>query len=93
MLNVINTKSLVAILAALGIIGTLLIRERRASEKAASEAAKTASILQQQELDRKTKDEAAQRENDELRRTIEREHKRHANDNKNPSKTWQTYVP
>ena len=89
MLNAINTKLLLAVLAALTAIGAFLVHEHQVSERTAAEAKKAALILEQQ----KAQTEAAQKENDDLKKTIEREHRKHANDNKNQSKTWRTYVP
>ncbi len=55
MLKAINTKLLIAVLAALTAIGALLVHNNRVNEKAAADAAKAAAILQQQQ---KAADEA-----------------------------------
>ena len=49
MLNAINTKILVAILAAVTAIGALLVHNHNVNEKAAADAAKAAAILQEQQ--------------------------------------------
>ena len=93
MLNAINTKLLIAILGVLSAIGTLLVMEHRASEKAAAEAAKAAAILQEKELEQKAQETAQKREYEEFLHTIRREKQKHVNDNQDPSKTWKSYVP
>ena len=93
MFSAINTKLLIAILAAITAIGALVVKQQHNSARAAEQAAKAAAILQRQELERKAQEDAQKREYQEMLNTIEREHKKHANDNKHASKTWTTYVP
>lgn len=93
MLQAINTKLLIAILAALGTITALLVHERNASEKAANEAAKTRAILQEQQIERKAEADAHQREEEAVIRKAEAEKKKNNSNYRAKSKTWQTYVP
>ena len=60
MLKLINTKILLAILAALSALGGAVAYQRHETEKAAAAAAKAAAILEQQQ-----KDAEEQRERDE----------------------------
>lgn len=96
MLQAINMKLLVAILAALGAISAYMVHEHIASERAAAaaaEAAKAVSILHQQELERKSEVDAHRREEEaELHKAEEEKQKRSSN-NKATHKTWQTYIP
>jgi len=88
-LSAINTKLLIAVLAALCAIGALLIHEHNESHKAAVEAAKAAAILEQQ----KAEADQHKREEEEFRKKVEAKRRKN---NVNPgkqSKTWQTYVP
>ncbi len=82
MLHALNTKLLLAILAVLGAIGALLIRQQQESARAAAEAAKAAAILQQQQHE--TADFAAKVEAQKRKKNVMPAHQ---------SKTWQTYVP
>jgi len=93
MLQAINTKLLIAILAALGAITALLIHEHNASERAAADAAKTRAILQQQEAESKAEAEAHKREEDAVMRKAEEEKKKNNSNYRAKSKTWRTYVP
>ena len=82
MLNLINTKLLIAILAVLGIIASAAIYQRH-------ETAKAAAILQQQQRDadkRKQEDEA-------FRQNLEQDKKRHNSAAGNEGKTWKSYIP
>ena len=89
MLNALNTKLLLGILAALGAIGAFLIHEHNESQRAAAEAAKAAAIVQQQ----KDLADEHKREEEGFRRKVEAEkRKNNVNPNKE-SKTWRTYVP
>ena len=82
MLTAINTKILLAILAALLAIGGALAYQRH-------EIAKAAAILQQQQ-----KQAELQRERDEaFRQQVERDKKRHSSAAANEGKTWQKYIP
>ncbi len=88
-LSAINTKLLLAVLAALAVITGLVIHTHNESQKVAAEAAKDRAILEQQ----KAEAEAHKREEEEFRQKVETEKRKH---NVNPgkeSKTWQTYVP
>ena len=93
MFQAINTKLLIAILAALGAITALLVHERNASERAANEAAKTRAILQQQEMERRAEADAHKREEDAVARKAEEEKKKKNSNYRAKSKTWRTYVP
>ena len=89
MLSAINTKILLAILAALTLIGGAVMYQRDQGEKATKAAAKTAAILQQQKNDadeQKAKDEA-------FRKQVEADRKRHNSAAAHESKTWKTYLP
>jgi Ni/Co efflux regulator RcnB len=93
MFQAINTKLLIAILAALGAITALLVHERNASERAASDAAKTRAILQLQEMERRAEADAHKREEDAVARKAEEEKKKNNSNYRAKSKTWRTYVP
>jgi Flp pilus assembly protein TadG len=89
MLNAINTKILLAILAALISIGGAIAYQRHQTEKAAAAAAKAAAILEQQQ-----KDAADEKKRDEaFRRHVEADKQRHNSAATNESKTWKTYLP
>ncbi len=88
MLKAINTKLLLAILAALTAIGGALTYQRHEA-KAAAAAAKAAAILQQQQKEaeeRKAEDEA-------FRLRVEADKKKHNSAAANEGKTWQKYIP
>jgi Flp pilus assembly protein TadG len=89
MLKAINTKLLLAILAALTAIGGALTYQRHQAAKAADDAAKAAAILQQQQKDaeeQKTEDEA-------FRQRVEADRKKHNSAAAHEGKTWQKYIP
>jgi Flp pilus assembly protein TadG len=89
MLIAINTKLLIAILAALTVIGSAVIYQRNQSEKAATAAAKAAAILQQQQ-----KDVEDQRARDEqFRKQVETDRKQHNSAAAHEGKTWKSYLP
>ena len=89
MLKLINTKILLAILAALVAIGSAVIYQSHEAHKAAEAAAKAAAFLQQQQHDA---DE--QRKRDEaFRKQVEQDKKRHTSAAANEGKTWKTYIP
>jgi Na+-translocating ferredoxin:NAD+ oxidoreductase RnfG subunit len=89
MLNAINTKILLAILAALTVIGSALVYQRRQSAEAAAAAAKSAAILQQQQ-----KQAEAQKERDEaFQKRVEQNKARHNSAAAHEGKTWDTYLP
>lgn len=88
MLNAINTKLLIAILAALTVIGSAVVYQRHESAKAAA-AAKAAAILQQQQKEaeeQKARDEA-------FRKQVEQNRARHNSAAAHEGKTWKTYLP
>jgi hypothetical protein len=51
MLSAINTKILIAILAALTAIGALLVHNHNVNERIAADAARAAAVLRQQQKD------------------------------------------
>ena len=88
MLNAINTKLLIAILAALTVIGSAVLYQRHESAKAAA-AARAAAILQQQQKEadeQKAHDEA-------FRKQVEKSRARHNSAAAHEGKTWKTYIP
>ena len=89
MLNAINTKILLAILAALTAIGSAVTYQRHEAEKAAEAAAKAAAILQLQRDDK----EYLKQENEALRKQVEADKKRHNSAAANEGKTWKSYIP
>jgi hypothetical protein len=89
MLKLINTKILLAILAALTAIGGALVYQRHETEKAAAAAARAAAILQQQQKqaeEQKARDEA-------FRKRVEANKRKHNSAAAKEGKTWKTYVP
>src|SRR5579875_1342986 len=89
MLNAINTKLLIAILAALAAISSAVLYQRHESAKAAAAAAKATAILQQQQKDaeeQKAKDEA-------FRKQVEHDRAGHNSAAAHEGKTWNTYIP
>jgi Tfp pilus assembly protein FimT len=89
MLNAINTKLLIAILAALTVIGSAVLYQGHESAKAAAAAAKAAAILEQQQKEaeeQKARDEA-------FRKQVEQNHARHNSAAAHEGKTWKTYIP
>jgi len=89
MLKAINTKLLVAILAALTAIGAALVHEHEVNKQAAESAAKSAAILQKQQDDA----DAAKKHDAELWDGIRKQRKKNNVNPVNGSKTWTTYVP
>ena len=82
MLKAINTKILIAILAALTAIDSAVIYQSR-------EAHKAAAILQQQQHDaeeQRSRDAAS-------RKKVEQDKKRHNSAAGNEGKTWKSYIP
>jgi cell division protein FtsL len=82
MLKLINTKLLIAILAALGVIASAAIYQNH-------QTAKATAILEQQQKDaeqRKQEDEA-------FRKKVEDNKKRHSSAAGNEGKTWKNYIP
>lgn len=89
MLKAINTKILLAILAALTAIGGALTYQRHEAAKAAAAATKAATILRQQQKEseeRKVEDQA-------FRERVEADKKKHNSAAAHEGKTWQKYIP
>ncbi len=89
MLKTINTKILLAILAALTAIGGALTYQQHEAAKAAAAAAKVAAIFQQQQKaaeEQKAEDEA-------FRQGVEADKKKHSSTAAHEGKTWQKYIP
>ena len=82
MLKAINTKILLAILAALTTIGSAVIYQSH-------EAHKAATILQQQQHDA----EERNKEDEAFRKKVEQDKKRHNSAAGNEGKTWKSYIP
>jgi len=89
MLTVINTKILLAILAALTVMGGAAIYQRDQATKTTGAAAKAAEILQLQKDD----NDYLKQENDALRKQVEADKKRHSSAAAHEGKTWKTYIP
>ena len=88
MLTAINTKILLAILAALTAIGGAAIYRRDQAAKTAAAAAKAAEILQLQKDD----NDYLKQENEALRKKVEAD-KKHSSAAAHEGKTWKTYIP
>ena len=89
MLKAINTKILLAILAALTAIGGTVAYQRHEMEITAAAAEKAAALLQQQQRDaedQKKRDEA-------FRQQVERDRKQHNSAAGREGRTWQSYLP
>ncbi|WP_058188588.1 hypothetical protein [Terracidiphilus gabretensis] len=82
MLKAINTKILLAILAALTAIGSAVIYQSH-------EAHKAAAILQRQQHDA----EESARQDEAFRNKVEQDKKRHNSAAGNEGKTWKSYIP
>ena len=89
MLTAINTKILLAILAALTVIGGAAIYQRDQAAKTAAAAYKAAQILQMQKDD----NDYLKQENEALRKQGEADKKRHSSVAAHESKTWKPYIP
>jgi cell division protein FtsB len=89
MLNAINTKILLAILAALTVIGGAAIYQRDEAAKTAAATARAAQILQLQKDD----NDYLKRENETLRKQVEAVKKQHSSAAAHEGKTWKTYIP
>jgi cell division protein FtsB len=85
MLNAINTKILLAILAALTVIGGAAIYQRDLAAKTAA----AAEILQLQ----KDNNDYLKQENEALRKQVEADKKQHSSVAAHEGKTWKTYIP
>jgi hypothetical protein len=82
MVQLLNTKLLIAILVALGVIASAAVYQRH-------EAAKLATVLQQQQRyteQRKQEDEA-------FRKNVEADKERHSSAAANEGQTWKSYIP
>ena len=89
MLNAINTKILLAILAALTVIGSAVTYQRRESVKVAAAAAQAVAILKQQQ-----KEAEEQKQRDEaFRKQVEQNKARHNSAAAHEGRTWKTYLP
>ena len=82
MLKLLNTKLLIAILAALGVIASAAIYQRH-------EAAKAAAILEQQQRDA----ERRRQEGEAFRKKVEADKLRHNSAAADEGKTWKSYIP
>ena len=89
MLTVINTKILLAILAALTVMGGAAIYQRDQATKTTGAAAKAAEILQLQKDD----NDYLKQENEALRKKVEADKKLHSSAAAHEGKTWKTYIP
>lgn len=88
MLKAINTKILIGILAALTAIAGLFIHQNQVNERKAADAAKVRMILEQQQRDA----DAAKKEDEQMRKTVEANKKKHSNYDSNGSK-MDSYIP
>lgn len=89
MLNVLNTKLLIAILAALAVLGSVALYQRHESAITAAAAAKAAAILQEQ---RKEAEQQKARD-DAFRKQVEQDRAHHNSAAGHEGKTWKTYLP
>ena len=89
MLKLLNTKLLIAILAALGVIASAAIYQRDQASKTAAATAKAAEILQIQKDD----NDYLKQENEALRKQVEADKKRHNSAAGNEGQTWKSYIP
>ena len=89
MLTAINTKILLAILAALTVIGGAAIYQRDEAAKTAPATAKAAQLLQLQKDD----NDYLKQENEALRKKVEADKKQHSSAAAHEGKTWKTYIP
>ena len=87
--SAINTKLLVAILAALGTIAALLVHQQHEAEKTAIAAAQAAAMLRQQQ----DTEQKRQKEYEELTAKVNAEKRKNSKMPANQSKTWKTYIP
>ena len=82
MLKLINTKTLIAILAVLSVLAGIMYRNYQANAKAAAAAA---ALAEQQRKE--------QQEADALRKSVEEKRKKQNNNAGDSSKTWKSFVP
>ncbi len=89
MLSAINTKILLAIPAALTVIGGAALYQRDQAVKTAAASAKAAEILQLQKND----NDYLKQENEALRKQVEADKNQHSSAAAHEGKTWKTYIP
>jgi cell division protein FtsB len=89
MLTAVNTKILLAILAALTVIGGAAIYQRDEAAKTAAATAKAVQLLQLQKDD----NDYLKQENEALRKQVEADKKQHSSAAAHEGKTWKTYIP
>ena len=89
MLTAINTKILLAILAALTVIGGAAIYQRDEAAKTAAATAKAAQLLELQKDD----NDYLKQENEALRKQVEADKKQHSSAAAHEGNTWKTYIP
>ena len=89
MLTAINMKILLAILAALTVIGGAAIYQRDEAAKTAAATAKAAQLLQLQKDD----NDYLKQENEALRKQVEADKKQHSSAAAHEGNTWKTYIP
>ena len=87
--SAINTKLLVAILAALGTIAALLVHQQIEAEKTAKAAAQAAAILKQQQ----DAEQKRQKDYEEFMAKVEAERHKDSKMPADQGKTWRTYLP
>ena len=89
MLTAMNTKILLAILAALTVIGGAAIYLRDEAAKTAAATAKATQLLELQKDD----NDYLKQENEALRKQVEADKKQHSLAAAHEGKTWKTYIP
>ena len=89
MLKLINTKILLAILAAVLAIGAYVVREHEVTKQAAASAAKAAALLQQQRDDA----DAAKKHDAELWEEVRKHRQKYNANSAGSSHTWTHYLP
>lgn len=89
MLNSINTKLLIAILAALGAVSALLMHEHEESQKAAADIGTAAAVLEQQMAEA----DEHNRQDQEFRKKVEVGKRKNNVGPGKEAKTWRSYVP
>ena len=88
MLKLINTKILLAILAAVLALGTYAYREHEVNVRTADAALKAAALLQQQ----RDADDAANKHDAETWEFIQKQHQKNKVNPVNGSKAWTHYL-
>jgi hypothetical protein len=89
MFQLIQTKLLVAIFAALAVIASTEIYRAHEAHRAADAAAKSAAILEQQQHEA----EARRKQDEAFHKQVEDARKHRSMAAGNESKTWKTYIP